>query len=108
MQKTSSFLLIETVVNKLKLKQHFDVIHSAENEQKGKPDPAVFLSTAKLLDVNPENCLVLEDSKAGMEAGLNAKMRTVVIPEKGTNPEWSSKAFLKIDSLKDFKIEFLS
>lgn len=105
---SSSFLLIETVVNKLKLKQHFDVIHSAENEQKGKPDPAVFLSTAKLLDVNPENCLVLEDSKAGMEAGLNAKMRTVVIPEKGTNPEWSSKAFLKIDSLKDFKIEFLS
>ena len=50
----------------------------------------------------------MEDSKAGMEAGLNAKMRTVVIPEKGTNPEWSSKAFLKIDSLKDFKIEFLS
>ncbi|MDG2343224.1 MAG: hexitol phosphatase HxpB [Flavobacteriales bacterium] len=105
---SSSFLLIDTVVNKLKLKQYFDVIHSAENEQKGKPDPAVFLSTAKLLNVNPKNCLVLEDSKAGMEAGINAEMRTIVIPENGTNPEWSSKAYLKIDSLKDFKIEFLS
>lgn len=104
---SSSFLLIDTVVKKLNLKPFFDVIHSAENELKGKPDPAVFLTTAKLLNVNPINCLVLEDSKAGMEAGLNAKMRTIVIPENGTNPNWSKKSFLKIDSLNDFKLEYL-
>ena len=104
---SSSFLLIDTVVEKLKLKPFFDVIHSAENELKGKPDPAVFLTTAKLLNVNPINCLVLEDSKTGMEAGLNAKMRTIVIPEIGTNPEWTKKSFKKIDSLNDFKIEYL-
>jgi mannitol-1-/sugar-/sorbitol-6-/2-deoxyglucose-6-phosphatase len=104
---SSSFLLIDTVVEKLKLKPFFDVIHSAENELKGKPDPAVFLSAAKLLNVNPKNCLVLEDSKAGMEAGLNAKMRTIVIPEIGTNPEWIKKSFKKIDSLNDFKLDYL-
>ena len=42
-----------------------------------------------------------------MEAGLNAKMRTIVIPENGTNPNWSKKSFLKIDSLNDFKLEYL-
>jgi len=104
---SSSFLLIETVVRKLQIKHHFDVIHSAENEVNGKPHPAVFLTAAKLLGKKPENCLVLEDSKAGMEAGLNAKMRTILIPEKNSNPEWSKKAFKKIDSLNDFKIDFL-
>ncbi len=104
---SSSFLLIETVLAKLRIKQFFKVIHSAENEIKGKPDPAVFLSTAKLLNINPINCLVLEDSKAGMEAGLNAEMRTIVIPEKATNPQWSKKSFMKINSLNDFKMELL-
>lgn len=105
---SSSFELIDTVVKKLNLESFFDVIHSAENELNGKPDPAVFLTTAKLLNVNPINCLVLEDSKAGMEAGLNAKMRTIVIPESGTNPDWSKKSFLKINSLNDFKLEYLN
>jgi mannitol-1-/sugar-/sorbitol-6-/2-deoxyglucose-6-phosphatase len=105
---SSSFLLIETVINKLQIKQHFDVIHSAENEESGKPHPAVFLSAAKLLGVESKNCMVLEDSKAGMQAGLNAKMRTIVIPETGTNPKWSRKAFKIIDSLNDFDITFLN
>ena len=46
-----------------------------------------------MLEINPDKCLVLEDSKAGMNAGLNANMRTIVIPEVGTSPQWAKKGF---------------
>ena len=51
---------------------------------------------------------VLEDSKAGMNAGLNANMKTIVIPEKGTLPTWSKKAHLTLKSMKDFNILLLN
>jgi sugar-phosphatase len=72
---SSSMSLINTTVDTLKIRKFFNVIHSAENEIAGKPNPAVFLSAAKMLKVNPEKCLVLEDSKAGMSAGINSGIR---------------------------------
>jgi sugar-phosphatase len=105
---SSSLSLINTVLDKLKIKSFFKIIHSAENEKAGKPDPAVFLTTAKLFNQKPENCLVLEDSKAGMEAGVNANMRTVLVPENGTDPKWKSKAFVKLNSMKEFSLELLN
>ena len=77
---SSSMSLINTTIETLEIRSFFNIVHSAENEIAGKPNPAVFLSTAKMLEINPDKCLVLEDSKAGMNAGLNANMRTIVIP----------------------------
>jgi len=105
---SSSMKLINTTLETLKIKDYFKVIHSAEDEVAGKPDPAVFLTSANKLKINPENCLVLEDSKAGMMAGLAAKMRTVVIPEKGSHPKWAKKSFKILESLKDFKLNLLN
>ena len=46
---SSPIILIETVLNTLKIKNYFDVIHSAEFEKKGKPDPQVFLTTSNIV-----------------------------------------------------------
>ena len=105
---SSSKVLINTVLKKLKIQSFFQVVHSAENEKAGKPDPAVFLTTAKLLNKSPIECLVLEDSKAGMEAGLNANMRTVLVPESGTEPKWKNKAFNTLNSMNGFNLSLLS
>ena len=105
---SSAMVLIDTVVNSLGIKDYFKIIHSAENEKAGKPDPAVFLTTAKLLKIEPEKCLVLEDSKAGMEAGLNAKMRTIVIPEIGTNPKWIDERCEFLNSMNLFSLGLLN
>lgn len=78
---SSHMRLIEAVVEKLSLKEHFDVIHSAENDTHGKPHPAVFLSAAEKLNVKPENCLVIEDTIFGVISGLAAKMKVVAVPE---------------------------
>lgn len=104
---SSSMKLITTVLDKLQIKSFFNVIHSAENEEAGKPDPAVFLTTARLLNIEPSKCLVLEDSKAGMEAGLNAGMRTILIPEKRSSPEWKDKAFKVLNSMEHFTLTLL-
>ena len=104
---SSSMSLINTTVDTLKIRQFFNFIHSAENEIAGKPNPAVFLSAAKMLKVNPEKCLVLEDSKAGMNAGINANMRTIVIPELGTSPKWANRGYKKLKTMLEFNLELL-
>ncbi|MDJ1483829.1 hexitol phosphatase HxpB [Cytophagaceae bacterium YF14B1] len=100
---SSSMALIEAVLEKLKIRHLFSVIHSGTLEAKGKPDPAVYITTAKKLGIPATQCLALEDSVNGMRAGLKAGMKVVAIPapESFTRPEYG-EASLKIASLLDF------
>ena len=79
---SSPFRLINAVLNKLEILHYFQVIHSAEKEDFGKPHPAVFISAALKMGKTPEKCLVIEDSLTGVVAGKAAKMDVVAIPEK--------------------------
>ncbi|MFA7272272.1 MAG: hexitol phosphatase HxpB [Crocinitomicaceae bacterium] len=80
---TSSYeILIKTVLSELNIADEFDFVHSAENEQYGKPHPAVYLTVAKNLGVAPVQCLVIEDSLTGIISGKAARMTVVAIPEK--------------------------
>lgn len=78
---SSHLRLIEAVVNRLKLKGFFKVLHSAEFEPFGKPNPATFITTAQKLQVEPTKCLVFEDSLNGVIAGKAARMTTIAVPE---------------------------
>ena len=85
---TSSYsILIDTVLDKLEIREYFDFTHSAELEDFGKPHPAVYLTVAKKLEVNPLECLVIEDSLNGIISGKAARMKVVCIPEKTHNSE---------------------
>ena len=102
---SSSMRIIEAVINKLQIRDYFDALHSAEFEEFGKPHPAVFLSTAKMLDIEPQDCIVYEDSKNGMRAGLAAGMKTIIIPEfPEPHLEWHDEADGKWRSLKEFHL----
>jgi len=59
---------------------HFfqDKIFSAYEINSWKPDPDLFLHTAKVMGYPPSECLVIEDSLLGIEAGKAAKMKTVL------------------------------
>ncbi len=85
---TSSYaVLIDTVLNTLSIRQYFDFTHSAENESHGKPHPAVYLTVADQLQIQPKKCLVIEDSLNGIISGKAARMTVVCIPEKSHSPE---------------------
>jgi len=80
---TSSYtILIETVLDVLGLSDAFDYTRSAEHEEFGKPHPQVYLSVAKALDVQPTQCLVIEDSLNGIISAKAARMKVICIPEK--------------------------
>jgi len=73
--------LIEAVVARLGLAGAFDVMHTAAEERYGKPHPAVLLTTAELLSVDPSRCVVLEDSLNGVIAAKAARMACIAVPE---------------------------
>lgn len=104
----SNFDLINVVVDRLNLKEHLKVIESAENMAYGKPHPEIFIETAKKLGVNPENCLVFEDSLYGVIAGKAARMKVVAVPEiKNFTKREFSVADFKIVSLEWFNASIL-
>lgn len=66
------------------LKSLFDVIITADQITRSKPDPECYLLAAQQLDVKPEECVVFEDSFSGLEAGRRARMKIVGLAT--TNP----------------------
>jgi len=63
----------------------FDAEVTGEMVSKGKPDPETFLTAAKMLGVDPEACLVLEDSPNGVLAAKCASMLCVAVPNADTH-----------------------
>lgn len=100
---SSVMSLILLVLERLDIKEYFEVVHSAEFESYGKPHPAIFLSTATSLKVSPLHCLVFEDSVNGVLAAKAARMKCVAVPELATmNDPRFAIADLKINSLERF------
>jgi HAD superfamily hydrolase (TIGR01509 family) len=100
---SSPAAIIDAVLKKLSIAQVFRIIHSAEKERFGKPHPAVFLSTARMLNVPAASCLVFEDSFNGLIAAKAARTKTVSIPEPSDFQQTRFDiADLKLRSLADF------
>jgi HAD superfamily hydrolase (TIGR01509 family) len=75
---------IEIMLGKSGLKKYFEYAVSSVEAGKSKPEPDVFLYAAKLLNVLPENCLVIEDSKNGVKAAKAAKMLCIAFSGAST------------------------
>ena len=78
----------------------FEVIVGGDMITKGKPNPDIFLKAAELLGEAPENCIVVEDSPAGIRAGSAAGMKTVLVPDQAAITQ-------EIIDLSDVKLESL-
>ena len=70
------------ILEKLKIRDLFDVVVDGNSVQKAKPDPEVFLRAANGLELLPSLCCVYEDSQAGIDAALSAGFHTVAV-DKG-------------------------
>jgi HAD superfamily hydrolase (TIGR01509 family) len=72
--------LIYRCLDHFDLRDRFASVHSADSEPFGKPHPGVFLSAARSLSMSPRECLVFEDSSAGVLAAKAASMTVVAVP----------------------------
>ena len=86
------------------LKDRFDVLVTGDMVQHGKPAPDIFLLVAEQLGVTPDECLVLEDSEAGISAASAAGMRVICVPDlKQPVPEVARKATAIYRTLDDVR-----
>lgn len=99
---SSEYRLIDAALEHFGLRDRFALIHSAEDEDYGKPHPAVFLTAASKLGAPPKRCLVWEDAPAGVVAAKAASMACIAVPEpgEGAHPAFGL-ADLVVDSLED-------
>ncbi|HTO01581.1 MAG TPA: HAD family hydrolase [Microthrixaceae bacterium] len=85
---------------------HFDGrIHSATEVGNGKPAPDLFLHAAAHYNVDPRNCVVVEDSRSGVEAARAAGMRSLGYSGGLTPPSWlEGPSTLVFDDMADLVI----
>ncbi|MBN2611980.1 MAG: hexitol phosphatase HxpB, partial [Bacteroidales bacterium] len=76
---SSEMKIIETVLEKIKLKNKFAAVCSSESEAYGKPHPAVYLKAAEMLNADPVRCIAFEDSFYGAIAAKAARMKVVLV-----------------------------
>lgn len=74
---SAPFANLELIAGKLDLFPHLESALASEHVSKHKPDPEVYLKTAKNISVDPGRCVVFEDSFSGVSAAKNAGMKVV-------------------------------
>lgn len=80
----------------------FEVIVTGDEVPHGKPAPDLFLKAAQRLGVLPSECVVLEDSEAGIQAAQSAGMRCIHIPDiQPITPQTSNMVWRQVTSLAD-------
>lgn len=67
------------ILERVGLLEYFDEISDGNNITKSKPDPEVFIKAAQLLNLEPDECIVVEDAEAGIEAAIAGKMHSIAI-----------------------------
>ena len=101
---SSSYDIINTVVDVFNLRRYFEFVYSAEEEKLGKPHPGVYLTTAAKLECLPRECVAFEDSVTGLVSAKAAGIKAVAVPEPHefykTKYDFTE---LKIPSLLAFK-----
>jgi len=99
--------LIFYFLKKLKMEHLFDTVVCAEDITHSKPHPEIFLKAAERLHEKPENCVVIEDSKLGVEAAKRAGMKCVGFRNPNSGKQDLSKADLIVDDFTKLTIQRL-
>lgn len=89
------------VLSILGLTDAFDVVATREDVEHGKPDPEIDVLVARELEVKPEDCLVIEDSPAGIAAALAAGMDVIAVTTELTRQKFRDTDLLKRSRVVD-------
>lgn len=86
------------ILEKVGLSESFDAISDGTNITHSKPDPEVFVKAAQFLREKPENCVVVEDAYAGIDAAKAAGMTAVGIGDASgyEKADYKIKAFQEL------------
>ena len=100
--------VIDELLTIIGLKGYFSLIISSEEVERGKPDPQIFLESARRLALPPEYCVVIEDSVQGVEAAKSGGMPCIAIPstiQKPLHPSYYLADLLFEGGMEEFDEE---
>jgi len=89
------------ILKAIGLDQTFDTVADGTHITRSKPDPEVFMVAAQALGASPDECLVVEDADAGVEAALTAGMPVLAVGSAMKHPA----ATLRATDLSAVKLE---
>ncbi|NLW08758.1 MAG: HAD family hydrolase [Firmicutes bacterium] len=98
---SSEKAFIEMVLEELGIRGYFQAVVSGEEVERSKPEPEIFLRAAELLNVDPADCLVLEDSRHGVEAAKRAGMKCIGYQNPNSGPQDLSRADKIVHTLEN-------
>ncbi len=92
---------IDFTIDGLGIRHKFDAIIGGHQVENGKPDPEIYLKAAAMIGLAPQECVVIEDSIQGMEAGYAAGAKVIGITtthqaEDLTKTFFQSKNFINL------------
>lgn len=93
--------VIKIILEKTGLEEYFQVMVDSQQAGASKPEPDIFLLAAKKLGVPPEKCLVIEDSKNGIEAAIRAGMDCIAFAGPGSEHQDQTAANWVVKAFKD-------
>jgi mannitol-1-/sugar-/sorbitol-6-/2-deoxyglucose-6-phosphatase len=79
--------IVTAALAQLRVERYFEFVHSAEQEEYGKPHPGVYLTAARRLGLRPMECLAIEDSFPGVVAAKAARMRCIAVSDLGAEAD---------------------
>lgn len=104
---SSPLNVIEKVLNLFHIRDYFDYIVTGDYVRKSKPEPDIFLYAAEKLDVDPKECVVIEDSHNGVLAAKKANMKCIGYKNPNSGNQDLSKADLTIDNFNNINGIFI-
>jgi HAD superfamily hydrolase (TIGR01509 family) len=95
------------ILKELGISDRFDAVLNSSHVTKSKPNPEPYLKAAAAINVDPSECIVIEDSISGVESGLNAGATVIGITTTHTREEMKKCALIADDfnviSVADFQ-----
>ena len=73
---------LDIVVDRLGIREKFDILQASDEIRKGKPGPEIYLTCCRKLSLKPSICVVLEDSSNGALAGKRADCYVIAVPSE--------------------------
>ena len=99
---------IDTVISRFEIGSFFKGAVSGQDVEKTKPNPEIFLKAAKVIDIKPENCLVIEDAKHGVEAAKAAGMFCIALRNLNSGNQDLSHADMIVNALSEIDLNVVN
>ncbi len=98
---SSPYSQIKYYLDRFGFRQYFTVITSGQDVERGKPDPEIFVITAEKLGVPKDKCVVIEDSKNGIESAVKAGMKCIGFRNPSSGNQNLSRANFIIEKFEN-------